>query len=101
LPSPSSDSTGDRDRSSGGLGENAPDATVTASAQLPALDKNALLALSEVGRSWAGSMPARQVWERALPVDRHLDFADPQQSRTGRFLHIRSARRGADDDELR
>jgi amino acid transporter len=45
-------------------------------------------------------MPARQVWERALPVDRHLDFADPQQSRTGRFLQIRSARRGADDDEL-
>jgi amino acid transporter len=45
-------------------------------------------------------MPARGVWERALPVDRHLDFADPQQSRTGRFVHIRTARRGADDDEL-
>src|SRR6202162_4189753 len=80
--------------------EDGPDATVTASAQLPELDKRALLALGEVGRSWAGCMPARQVWERALPVDRHLDFADPQQSRTGRFLHIRSARRGADYDEL-
>ena len=45
-------------------------------------------------------MPARQVWERALPVDRHLDFADPQQSRTGRFVHIRSVGRGAEDDEL-
>jgi amino acid transporter len=46
-------------------------------------------------------MPARQVWERALPVDRQLDFADPQfSSRAGRFLQIRSARRGADDDEL-
>ncbi len=45
-------------------------------------------------------MPPRQVWERALPVDRHLDFADPQQSRSGRFVHIRSARREADDDEL-
>jgi amino acid transporter len=45
-------------------------------------------------------MPARQVWERALPVDRHLDFADPQQSRAGRFLHIRSVERGTDDDEL-
>jgi amino acid transporter len=46
-------------------------------------------------------MPARQVWERALPVDRQLDFADPQSSsRAGRFLQIRSARRGGDDDEL-
>ena len=73
---------------------------MTASAQLPELDKRALLALGEVGRSWAGCMPARQVWERALPVDRHLDFADPHQSRTGRFLHIRSVGRGADGDEL-
>jgi amino acid transporter len=46
-------------------------------------------------------MPAREVWERALPVDRRLDFADPQySSRTGRFAHIRSARRGADDNGL-
>jgi amino acid transporter len=73
---------------------------VTASAQLPDLDKRALLALGEVGRSWAGCMPARQVWERALPVDRHLDFADPEQSRSGRFIQIRSVERGADDDEL-
>jgi hypothetical protein len=77
-----------------------PDASVTASAQLPELDERALVALSEVGRSWAGCMPARAVWERALPVDRRLDFADPQSSGAGRFLHIRSARRGADDDEL-
>lgn len=71
---------------------------VTASAQLPELDKRALLALEEVGRSWGGCMPARQVWDRALPVDRHLDFADPEQSRTGRFLHIRSVGRGAGDE---
>ncbi len=77
-----------------------PDASVTASAQLPELDERALAALSEVGRSWAGCMPARAVWERALPVDRRLDFADPQSSGAGRFLHIRSTRRGADDDEL-
>ena len=72
----------------------AADATVTASAQLPELDERALAALGEVGRSWAGCMPARQVWERALPVDRNLDFADPQYSRAGRFLHIRSAGAG-------
>ena len=94
MPSPPSDSTGARDRprggSSDGPGEEGPDATVTASAQLPELDKRALAALGEVGRDWAGCMPARQVWERALPVDRRLEFADPQQSRAGRFLHIRS-----------
>jgi amino acid transporter len=75
-------------------------ATVTASAQLPELDERALAALRQVGRGWAGCMPARRVWERALPVDRHLDFADPQQSRTGRFVHIDSELRGGHDDEL-
>lgn len=77
-----------------------PDASVAASAQLPELDGRALAALSEVGRSWAGCMPARAIWERALPVDRRLYFADPQSQGAGRFLHIRSARRGAEDDEL-
>jgi amino acid transporter len=76
------------------------DSTVTASAQLPELDQRALAALGEVGRDWAGCMPPRKVWERALPVDRHLDFVDPQQSRAGRFVHIRSVGREADDDEL-
>jgi amino acid transporter len=103
LPSPSSDSTGDRDRtrgeSSGGPGDG-PDATVTANAQLPELDKHSLKALAEVGRSWAGCMPARQVWERALPVDPDLGFADPQRSHSGRFLQIRSVGKGPDDDEL-
>src|ERR1700691_4144734 len=88
LPSPPSDSTGERDRRRGrsgdGPGEDGPDATVTASAQLPELDARALAALGEVGRDWAGCMPARAVWERALPVDRHLEFADPQSSRAGR-----------------
>jgi amino acid transporter len=97
-------SAGDRDRprgrSSDGQGEDGPDATVTASAQLPELDQRALAALGEVGRGWAGCMPARQVWERALPVDRRLEFADPQSSRAGRFLHIRSVAREAEDDEL-
>jgi amino acid transporter len=44
-------------------------------------------------------MPARQVWERALPVDRGLEFADPQQLRAGRFLQIRSTRPGTDGEE--
>jgi amino acid transporter len=94
----------DRDRPRGGAADGAedegPDATVTASAQLPELDRRALAALGEVGRDWAGCMPARRVWERALPVDRRLEFADPQQSRAGRFLHIRSVGREAEDDEL-
>jgi amino acid transporter len=77
-----------------------PDATVTASAQLPELDERALAALGEVGRAWAGCMPARAIWERALPVDRRLDFVDPQRSRSGRFVHIGSELRGAKDDEL-
>jgi amino acid transporter len=67
---------------------------------LPELDERALAALSDVGRRWAGCMPARQVWERALPVDRGLDFADPQRARAGRFLQIRSAPRGAHDEDL-
>jgi amino acid transporter len=59
------------------------------------------LALGEVGRRWKGCMPARGVWERALPVDRRLDFAESQQSRAGRFVHVRSARREAQgEDEL-
>jgi amino acid transporter len=89
-----------RDVSGSGASGNGPDATVTASAQLPELDERALAALGEVGRAWAGCMPARGVWERALPVDRHLDFTDPQRSRSGRFVRIRSKRRGAEDDEL-
>jgi amino acid transporter len=81
-------------------GEGGSGGAVTASAQLPELDERALVALGEVGRDWAGFMPARVVWERALPVDRRLDFVDPLQSRAGRFVHIRSVGREADEDEL-
>ena len=46
-------------------------------------------------------MPAHDVWERALPVDRNLDFVDPQPSRGGRFIHIRStAVEAQNGDEL-
>ena len=82
-------------------GAGGADATVTASAQLPELDQSSLVALGDVGRRWDGCMPAREIWERALPVDPGLDFADPERSRAGRFVHIRTA--GAEttgDDEL-
>ena len=82
-------------------GAGGPDATVTASAQLPELDQSSLLALADVGRRWDGCMPARGVLERALPVDPGLDFVDPQRSRAGRFVHIRSAGgETKEDDEL-
>jgi len=81
--------------------EGSGDATVTSSAQLPELDQAALRGLAEVGRGWSGCMPAREVWERALPVDYSLDFAAPQRTRAGRFVHIRSAAAQAGDgDEL-
>ncbi len=73
---------------------------MTASARIPELDERAHVALREVGRRWAGCMPPPAVWERALPVDRALDFSDPEQSRVGRFVHIQSSLRGASDDDL-
>jgi amino acid transporter len=81
--------------------EGGPDATVTASAQLPELDQSSLVALADVGRRWDGCLPARGVLERGLPVDPGLDFVDPQRSREGRFVHIASAGAGTgEDDEL-
>ncbi len=80
-------------------GNGAPDATVTASAQLPTLDQSSLVALADVGRRWDGCMPPRELWERALPVDPGLDFADPRRSRAGRFVHIRSAGAQTDEDD--
>ncbi|HEY2436513.1 MAG TPA: APC family permease, partial [Solirubrobacteraceae bacterium] len=101
----SPDQDGDRDAPRAARGSadegGGPEATVTASAQLPALDQSSLVALADVGRRWDGCMPAREVWERALPVDPGLDFADPQPWGAGRFVHIRTA--GAEtteDDEL-
>ena len=65
------------------------DAAVTPSATLPKLDKEALAALERVGRGWHGCLPPREDWEEALPVDRHIEFADPVVSRTGRFAEVR------------
>src|ERR1035437_9759101 len=95
-PAPARPASVSADQRTGG-----PDATVTASAQLPELDQSSLVALGEVGSRWDGCMPARDIWERALPVDPGLDFVDPPRSRAGRFVHSRSG--GAEtteDDEL-
>ena len=89
------DSSGSADQGAG-----AADATVTASAQLPEVDQSSLVALREVGRRWDGCMPSREVWARALPVDPGLNFVDPQRSRAGRFVHIRSVGSETEDDEL-
>ena len=74
--------------------ERAPDATVTADAQLPALDDREVAALRAVGRQWS----ARTLAAEALPVDPGLQFVDGEGTRQGRFVHIRSARQGDRDD---
>ena len=75
-------------------GEPGPDATVTADAQLPALDDRHVEALRAAGRQWSARMPALET----LPVDPGLEFLDVEGARQGRFVHIRSARQGDRDD---
>ena len=72
------------------------DAAVTPSAALPELDKEALAALERVGKGWKGCLPPREHWEEALPIDRHIEFADPMVSRTGRFAEIRGTHPSSD-----
>jgi amino acid transporter len=84
----------------GNSGHDGPDASVTPDAQLPELNGHELAALGEVGRGWEGCMPPRRIWERALPVDRDLEFLDPTPSHPGRFLEILSGPSGAQPDEL-
>ena len=101
--SPEQDGDRDAARTAPGSADEGggPDATVTASAQLPALDQSSLAALADVGRRWDGCMPAREIWQRALPVDPGLDFADPQPWGAGRFVRIRTAGgETTEDDEL-
>ncbi|MGO9793815.1 MAG: APC family permease [Solirubrobacteraceae bacterium] len=80
-----------QDRAAGGSvreGQPGPDATVTADAQLPALDDRAVAALRAAGRRWSAPMVDRE----ALPVDPGLRYLDEKRSRQGRFVQIRSAR---------
>jgi amino acid transporter len=73
------------------VSSGADDSAVTPSAVLPALDPASLAALAAVGRSWQECVPEREVWERALPVNRHLEFEDPVISGADRFVQIRSS----------
>ncbi|MGO9899530.1 MAG: APC family permease [Solirubrobacteraceae bacterium] len=85
------------DRAAGGSireDQPGPDATVTADAQLPALDDQAVAALRAAGRQWSALMPDRA----ALPVDPGLRYLDGEGAQQGRFVHIRSARPGAEED---
>ena len=102
-PPPEGNGDPDPSRAASGVaapGSGAPDATVTASAQLPELDQHALVGLTQVGRRWDACMPAREVWAHALPVDPGLDFADPERSRSGRFVRIASAAETTEGDGL-
>ena len=74
--------------------EQGPDATVTADAQLPALDDREVAALRAVGRRWS-SRPRDRA---ALPIDPGLRFLDGEEPRQGRFVQIRSAIPDTRDD---
>ena len=78
----------------------ASDTAVTPSAALPGLDERELQALAEIGRSWDGCVPERPMWERALPVERHVEFEHPVLTGANRFVPVRSSHRdGADEIE--
>jgi amino acid transporter len=75
----------------------APSTAVTADAQLPALDLQAVEALREVGGQWAGCMADREAWDRALPVDPDLRYLEGEPA-GGAFVRIRSTTRQGEDD---
>jgi len=79
--------------------EESTDATVSATAQLPALDERALTGLREIGGEWAACVPDHDAWERALPVDPGLRYEEAQSARRGRFVHIRTQEREDEDVE--
>jgi amino acid transporter len=83
---------------SSGPDAQAPSATVTADAQLPALDDQAVAALREVGSQWASCMTDREAWNEALPVDPDLRYLEAEPAGGGRFLRIRSATRHDEED---
>ena len=80
-------------------GGDASDASVTPDAALPPLDDRQVEGLRDLGRQWADWMPAREDWERALPVDPHLKYLVDQPARSSAFVRIRSSGPG-DADEI-
>ena len=83
---------------SSGRDAQTPSATVTADAQLPALDDQAVAALREVGSQWASCMADREAWNEALPVDPDLRYLEAEPAGGGRFLRIRSSTRQDEED---
>jgi amino acid transporter len=88
----------DKQPTTAGNGD-ASDASLTPDAQLPSLDDEQVGALREVGRQWAQRMPARDAWERVLPVDPRLKYLVDRPAPRSAFVHIRS-RGSGDGDEI-
>jgi amino acid transporter len=76
------------------VGSAPDDDAVTPSAALPALQAESLAGLQALGRRWDGCVPPRETWERALPVNRHVEFEEPVVSGADRFVAIRSTSAG-------
>src|SRR6516165_1632900 len=94
------DRAADEQSSGDGSATGDPGTAVSATAQLPALDERALSALAEVGGEWSSCVPPHSVWERALPIDPDLEFAEPVRSRTQRFIQVHRPRRRGEPDDL-
>ncbi len=77
--------------------DDAPDAAVTADAELPALDDRWVSMLREVGRQWPARRSGARTGKQSLPVDPSLHYVAGQPPRGG-FVPIRSARVGEEED---
>jgi amino acid transporter len=75
----------------------APDATVSADADIPALDEATVTALHAVGRAWPDAGGGDGALRRRLPVDPTLRYVMDEAPRRGRFVSIRTAG-GRDED---
>ncbi len=76
-------------------------ATVTASAQLPELDAKARAGLREIGRGWADCVPPLRAWEDALPVERDLEFGEPEPVGRARFVKVQARATGTGAGDIR
>jgi amino acid transporter len=74
-----------------------PDASVTADAELPALDDRSVASLRAVGRQWPGRTDGGDSARRRLPVDPGLRYLPQTAPLRSSFIPIRSARAGEQD----